>query len=144
MATRIQMVFDELRTTNHELLQTDPSISLKLIMQNKPNFRKSQMNVSDYITKAYDKRTLGQRGKSKPNSNPNKPNSKISKSTLTLFMTNHYNKIHPILCQKNEPNPNPIQTQFRIREFGRKSMLIQTDFCKIIDVVRRKSLFLTI
>ena len=70
------------------------------------------MNVSDYITKAYDKRTLGQRGKSKPNSNPNKPNSKISKSALTLAMTNHYNKIRPILYYENEPNSNPKRTQF--------------------------------
>jgi len=39
-------------------------------MQNKPNFRKSQMNVSNIITKDYENKTLGERGKNKPNSNP--------------------------------------------------------------------------
>jgi hypothetical protein len=39
-------------------------------MQNKPNFRKSQMNVNTVIIKDYEKRTLGERGKNKPNSNP--------------------------------------------------------------------------
>jgi hypothetical protein len=61
-------------------------------MQNKAKFRKSQMNLSDYITRDYGKWTLGQTGKTKPkqtqykansdpiqtqykpNSNPNKPN----------------------------------------------------------------------
>jgi hypothetical protein len=32
-------------------------------MQNKPNFRKSQMNVTKVLTKDYEKRTLGQAGK---------------------------------------------------------------------------------
>jgi len=39
-------------------------------MQNEPNFRKSQMNVSDYITMDYEKRTLGERGKNEPKTNP--------------------------------------------------------------------------
>jgi hypothetical protein len=43
-------------------------------MQNKPNFRKSQMNVNTVIAKEYEKRTLGERGKNKPNSNPIKAN----------------------------------------------------------------------
>jgi hypothetical protein len=38
-----------------------------LFMQNKPNFLKSQMNVNDVLTKDYEKRTLGERGKNKPN-----------------------------------------------------------------------------
>jgi len=45
-------------------LQIDPFCS------NKPNFRKSRMNVNKVLTKDYDKKTLGQRGKNKPNSNP--------------------------------------------------------------------------
>jgi len=42
-------------------------------MQNKPNFRKSQMNVNKVLTKDYENKTLGERGKNKPNSNPIKP-----------------------------------------------------------------------
>ncbi len=49
-------------------------------MQNKPNFRKSQMNVNKVLTKDYEKRTLGERGKNKPNSNPIKANTKPIKA----------------------------------------------------------------
>jgi len=45
-------------------------LQIALFMQNKPNFRKSQMNVNNVLTKDYEKRTLGERGKNKPNSNP--------------------------------------------------------------------------
>ena len=44
------------------------------IMQNKPNFKFDQMAVTQVLTRTYDKRTLGKRGKNKPNSNPIKPN----------------------------------------------------------------------
>jgi len=49
------------------------SDKLHQIMQNKPNLRKSKMNVNDDTTKDYENETLGQRGKNKPNSNPIKP-----------------------------------------------------------------------
>jgi hypothetical protein len=39
-------------------------------MQNEPNFQKSQMNVNNVLTKDYDKKTLGQRGKNEPKTNP--------------------------------------------------------------------------
>jgi len=55
-------------------------------MQNEPNFRKSQMNVSDYITMDYEKRTLGERGKNEPKTNPKRT--------------------------QNEPKTNPKRTQF--------------------------------
>jgi hypothetical protein len=41
---------------------------------NKPNFRKSQMNVSDFITTDYEKRTLGRVGKTNPIQTQYKPN----------------------------------------------------------------------
>ena len=43
------------------------ALQIKLFMQNKAKFQKSQMNVSDYITRDYEKRTLGQLGKTNPN-----------------------------------------------------------------------------
>jgi hypothetical protein len=53
------------------------SLQIRLFMQNKPNFRKSQVNVNKLLTKDYEKKTLGEHGKNKPNSNPiqsqNKP-----------------------------------------------------------------------
>ena len=39
-------------------------------MQNKPNFPDAQMNVNMVLTVDYDKKTLGERGKNKPNSKP--------------------------------------------------------------------------
>jgi hypothetical protein len=37
---------------------------------NKPNFRKSQMSISDYITKEYETMDTWWSGKNKPNTNP--------------------------------------------------------------------------
>ena len=39
-------------------------------MQNKPNFRKSQMNVSVYLQTAYENKSNWTLGENKPNSNP--------------------------------------------------------------------------
>ena len=50
------------------------ALQIKLFMQNKPNFRKSQMNVNKVLTKDYEKRTLGERGKNEPKTNPIKAN----------------------------------------------------------------------
>jgi len=46
------------------------ALQIRPFMQNKANFRKSQMNVNKVLTKVYEKRTLGQRGKNEPNTNP--------------------------------------------------------------------------
>jgi len=51
----------------------ESALQINLFMQNEPNFRKSQMNVSYYITMEYEKRTLGERGKNEPKTNPNEP-----------------------------------------------------------------------
>ncbi len=48
----------------------DSSTNQLLFMQNKPNFRKDQMKVNIYYTKAYNNETAFRRGKNKPNSNP--------------------------------------------------------------------------
>ncbi len=47
-----------------------------LFMQNEPNFRKSQMNVSSFITSKYEKMDIWWGGKNKANSKPNKANFK--------------------------------------------------------------------
>jgi len=41
-----------------------------LFMQNKPNFRKSQMNLSIFIEMAYENKSNWTLGENKPNSNP--------------------------------------------------------------------------
>ncbi|MHC4546318.1 MAG: hypothetical protein ACYSYL_17695, partial [Planctomycetota bacterium] len=42
------------------------SLQIRPFMQNKPNFQKSQMNVTKVLTRDYVNWTLGQRGKNKP------------------------------------------------------------------------------
>ena len=54
-------------------------------MQNEPNFPESQMNVSELLTKNYENKTLGERGKNEPKTNPIKANSKpISPETKPI------------------------------------------------------------
>ena len=78
------------------------ALQIRLFMQNKAKFRKVKMNVNKVLTKDYEKRTLGQRGKNKPNSNPIqsqfKPNQSQNKA-----------KTNP-----NKPNSCPLSV-WRIR-----------------------------
>jgi|GEM_PF-3322784 len=48
-------------------------------MQNKAKLRKSQMNVNKVLTRDYEKKTLSERGKNKPKTNPNKAKTKPNK-----------------------------------------------------------------
>jgi len=50
------------------------ALQIALFMQNKPNFKKDQMNVSRVSTRDYEKKDTWLSGKNKPNSNPIKPN----------------------------------------------------------------------
>ena len=45
----------------------------KLFMQNKANFRKVKLNVTDLLTVDYENKTLGKRGKTKPIQSQSKP-----------------------------------------------------------------------
>ena len=81
-------------------------------MQNEPNFRKSQMNVNKVLTKDYDKRTLGERGKNEPKTNPNEPKtnpnepkSKKAKMNVTSILTVGY---------ENKPHIRPTKKQSQI------------------------------
>ena len=49
-------------------------------MQNKPKPRKSQMNVNKVLTRDYEKKTLSERGKNKPKTNPNKAKTNPNKA----------------------------------------------------------------
>jgi len=75
-----------------------------LFMQNKPNFRKSQMNVIIYYTKAYKNETASGSGKNKPNSNPNKPNFRKAKMNVNSIITKDYRKKDDFVVRINKPN----------------------------------------
>ena len=73
-------------------------------MQNKPNFQKAKMNVSNIITRNY-KIFIPLAGyKNKPNSNPNKPNCRKSKIDAKSVFTKDYRKNDAFAVRKNKPN----------------------------------------
>jgi len=59
-------------------------------MQNKPNFRKSQMNVKSYNTTDYENKSNWTLGENKPNSNPIKPNLPEGKIDAKSVFTKDY------------------------------------------------------
>ena len=95
----------------------ESSLQIRLFMQNKANFRKSQMNVNKVLTKDYEKRTLGQRGKTKPikanqsqfkaNSKPIKankmPKQTQNKANQTQFSNNTISEISQPVKPKTAP-----------------------------------------
>jgi len=68
----------------------ESSLQIKLFMQNKANFPKSQMNVNNVSTRDYEKRTLGGVGKTNPIQTQYKANSNPIKA-----------KTNPIQSQTN-------------------------------------------
>ena len=85
------------------------ALQIKLFMQNKAKFRKSQMNVNKVLTKDYEKRTLGERGKKQSQTNPNKAKFKKAKMNVTSIITKAYENKTPILAPKK-------RTQFSKRQ----------------------------
>ncbi len=73
-------------------------------MQNKPNFRTSQMNVNPYNTTDYENKRNWTIGQSKPNSNPIKPNLQKAKMNVNLTLTKDYRKNDDFSVRKNKPN----------------------------------------
>jgi hypothetical protein len=57
-------------------------------MQNEPNLEIDPMTVTKVLTTDYDRRTLGARGKNKPNSNPIQTQFKANQSQFALSSTN--------------------------------------------------------
>jgi len=75
-----------------------------LFMQNEPNFRKSQMNVSCYSTMDWEKWTLGERGKNEPKTNPIKANLLNAQMNVNKVLTKEYEKKLNWALYENEPN----------------------------------------
>ncbi len=90
------------------------SLQIKLFMQNKAKFRKSQMNVNKVLTKDYEKRTLGQHGKKQSQTNPNKAKFKKAKMNVTSILTVGYENKTPIRAPKKQSQTSkrqkPMQT----------------------------------
>ena len=92
-----------LSTTVEDSLQISP-----VFMQNKANFRKSQMNVTKVLTKDYEKKKLGEHGKNEPKTNPIKPNLLNAQMNVNKVLTRDYEKYRVFGSRQNKPN----QSQF--------------------------------
>jgi len=84
-------------------------------MQNKPNFLRSQMNVSTYTRKDYENISDWTFGENKPNSKPiqtqSNPISSKAKMSVNIYYTEDYENKWLRRVRKNKPNTKPIQTQ---------------------------------
>ena len=87
------------------------ALQISSFMQNKANFPDDPMNINKVITRNYENKTLGKRGKNKANSKPNKANFRKAKMNVTTFLTKDYENISNCSLAENKPNTNPIQTQ---------------------------------
>ncbi len=73
-------------------------------MQNKPNFKDTQMNVSIFIQMDYKNLSDWTIGQNKPNSNPNKPNLRKANMNVNLYVIEDYRKNDDFAVRKNKPN----------------------------------------
>jgi hypothetical protein len=76
---------------------------INLFLQNEPNFRKSQMNLSTFITREYEQTDTWSIRKNEPKTNPNEP------------------KTNPILANKKpiRTQTNPIEPNLSCRSLWR-------------------------
>jgi hypothetical protein len=94
-------------------------------MQNKANLPDAQMNVNKALTKDYENRTLGERGKNKANSKPNKANFQKAQMNVNKVLTRDYeNKSNWALCE-NKANSNPIKANFQKAQIFVTTFLIK-------------------
>jgi len=77
-------------------------------MQNKANFRKSQMNVRPLVIMNYERKSDWTPGENKPNSNPNKPNFRKAKMNVNSLITKDYRKNDDFAVSENKANSKPI------------------------------------
>jgi len=73
-------------------------------MQNKPNFRKSQMNLKFCKQMAYENKRNWTLGQNKPNSNPIKPNLRKAKMNVNLYVIEDYRKNDDFVVRINKAN----------------------------------------
>jgi len=92
----------------------ESSTNRPYFMQNKPNFQKSQMNVSIFLQMAYENKSNWTLGENKPNSNPIKPNLRKAKMNVNSLITKDYRKYDDFVVRKNKPNSNPISQRVKM------------------------------
>jgi len=95
-------------------------------MQNKPNFRKAQMNVNPYNTTDYENKSNWTLGENKPNSNPIKANLLNAQMNVNKVLTKDYENISPLRAPKKQTQfskrQKPMQTSLPQRIMKMKSL----------------------
>jgi len=90
------------------------SLQIRPFLTNKANFRKSQMNASDYITKDYEILDTWWTGKKQSQTKPNKAKFKKAKMNVTSILTVGYKNKPPIRAPKKQSQfpkrQKPMQT----------------------------------
>ena len=89
----------------------EPSTNQLLFMQNKPNFKDAQMNVTSFYTVDYENISDWTLGQNKPNSNPIKPNFRKAQMNVNSLITKDYRKKDDFAVRINKPNSNPISVK---------------------------------
>ncbi len=83
-------------------------------MQNKANFRKSQINVNKVLTREYENKSRFLPPEKQSQTNPNKAKSKKAKMNVTSYITKGYGNISPIRPPKKQSQTSkrqkPMQT----------------------------------
>ena len=99
-------------------------------MQNKANFRKSQMNVNLYNTMDYENKSNWTPGENKPNSKPIKANFRKAQMNVNSLITKDYRKNDAFAVQKNKANSNPISVKPKMsaNAFSQKDYENETTF----------------
>jgi len=83
-------------------------------MQNKPNFRKTKMNLILFYTKDYKNLIPLAGQKNKPNSNPIKPNFRKAKMNASSIITKDYRKKDDFSVRINKPNFRNGQNEHKL------------------------------
>jgi len=122
--------FSSLLTLSHHYIYRESSTNHLLFMQNKPNVKDAQINVTSYMKSKYEILDIWLSGKNKPNSNPNKPNCRKGKIDAKCVFTKDYRKKDDFAARKNKPNSNPIflRTKTNATLFAAKDYENETTF----------------
>jgi len=78
------------------------ALQIRLFMQNKANFRESQMNVSTIKTRGYKNKSCLRPPKKQSQTNPNKAKFKKAKMNVTSYITKGYENKPPIRAPKKQ------------------------------------------
>ncbi len=107
----VPIIYVLIKHYNCRVITTNVMISLqiKLFMQNKANFPKSQMNVNKVLTREYEKKDTWWSGKKQSQTKPNKPKFKKAKMNVSAIITKDYEHKSPIRPPKKQSQTSKRQ-----------------------------------